>query len=179
MKKKKIIVIGLGQWGNSWVVDIMAHPLFSLVAVIDNNQSQINKVIQKNKLDGSIGFTSYQSAIITVKPDVAVIAVPPKYHFAVVDHCLENHVDIISEKPLAVNIEEANKMLKKTNDNGVRFMVSQDYRWQPPIQTIRKAIKEGLIGKVGYITYRHFQNLQIGGWREQMKEVILEDMAIH
>ena len=179
MNKLHIMVVGLGSWGQQWVEDILTDPNYKIVAIIDKEDDKVEQVISKFKLDKNIGFKDIQEASMIAQPEAALIAVPPAAHFPVAMHCLENKHHILSEKPLANNMEEAQVLEQEYQKQGMQFMVSQDYRWQPPIQTLHNLISNNVIGKIGYITYRHFQSLNIGGWREQMTHVILEDMAIH
>jgi predicted dehydrogenase len=179
MKSTRIIIIGIGQWGHLWIENIQANPNFEIAALVDTDRERIQLACTKFNLDEKIGFTNLEMGIKATLPDAALIIVPPRFHFSVAMTCIENKLPILSEKPLANSMEEARNLKRASDDQKVLFMVSQDYRWQPPIQTLRDSIAKGLIGKSGYATYRHFQTLKIGGWREQMEEVIIEDMAIH
>ena len=179
MEPIKIMVIGLGQWGQLWVEDILSLPLYKIVALVDTNIGNINTTCSKFKLDKEIGFLDPVKGIETTKPNAALVVVPPEAHFSIAMQCIEHDLHVLSEKPLANNMDEALAIREAVLNRKVKFMVSQDYRWQPPIQALRKAISENVIGKVGYATYSHFQSLKIGGWREKMMNVLLEDMSIH
>ena len=61
-------------------------------------------------------------------------------------------------------------------------MVDQNYRWRPQTQTLRRAIKEGRIGKIASLSYIFRQSIQRttrDGWREQMAHPYLNDMSVH
>lgn len=179
MKPIRIALVGVGQWGQLWIENLKADPNFEIVALIDTDNERVKLACSKFNLSENISFTDLRKCIRETAPDAALIVVPPKLHFPTVMTCIENKIHLISEKPLANSMEEAIKIKQASEEQEILFMVSQDYRWQPPIQAMHNAITKGLIGKPGYAIYRHFQDLRIGGWREQMDHVILEDMAIH
>ncbi len=56
-------------------------------------------------------------------------------------------VDVICQKPLAPSYEAAKRMLKATNDAGVKFYVHENYRWQPQFRRVKAIIDSGAIGK--------------------------------
>ena len=179
MKPTRIIVIGLGQWGNLWIDNIQSDPNFELVALVDSDKDKVEQACVKFNINKKIGFTDLHKGLAATTPDAALVIVPPRFHYPVAMTCIENHLSVLSEKPLANSMEEALRLKQASEEHETLFMVSQDYRWQPPIQTLRDLIAKGVIGKPGYATYRHFQKLIIGGWREAMKDVIVEDMVIH
>jgi len=179
MKPIRMLVIGLGQLGTVWIENIIADPRYEVTAVVDTNEERIHQTCSKFALDEKIAFTSLEKGISETDLDAALIVVPPQFHYSTAKLCIENKLHILSEKPLANSMGEALSIKKLSDQQNILFMVSQDYRWQPPIQALRESIAKGLIGKPGYAVYRHYRSLKIGGWREQMGDVILEDMAIH
>ena len=179
MKPIRMLVIGLGQLGTVWIENIIADPRYEVTAVVDTNEERIHQTCSKFALDEKSAFTSLEKGISETDLDAALIVVPPQFHYSTAKLCIENKLHILSEKPLANSMGEALSIKKLSEQQNVLFMVSQDYRWQPPIQALRESIAKGLIGKPGYAVYRHYRSLKIGGWREQMGDVILEDMAIH
>lgn len=179
MKPIRMLVIGLGQLGMVWIENILADSRYEVAAVIDTDKERIHQACLKFALDEKIAFTSLEKGVSETNLDAALIVVPPQFHYSTAKFCIENKLQILSEKPLTCSMEEALSIKKLCDQQKILFMVSQDYRWQPPIQSLRESIANGLIGKPGYAVYRHYRSLKIGGWREQMEDVILEDMAIH
>ena len=58
-------------------------------------------------------------------------------------------------------------------------MVSQNYRWRDHVETVRRRSPTGVIGELGYVTLAFHRGHRFGGWREQLPDVLLEDMSIH
>lgn len=56
-------------------------------------------------------------------------------------------VDVICQKPLAPNYEAAQRMMKATDEAGIRFYVHENYRWQPQFRRVKEILDSGIIGK--------------------------------
>jgi len=179
MNSINIMVVGLGRWGHLWLEDIRENENYNIVSVVDNDFETIGNVCSEFQINERAGYINLEKAIDESNPDVALIVLPPKAHYQAAKKCIQKGVNILSEKPLANDMAEAESLLKLSQNNDVVFMVSQDYRWQPTPQTVRQAISDGVIGKVDYITFQHLRSIDVGGWREKMNHVVLEDMAIH
>ena len=180
MKKIRIITIGFGRWGQMWFQNLKKDSNYEIVGIVCRHPYKIENInIKESNIPKSLFFTSLEEALKKTNADAALLVVPPEIHFSIAMQCMEAGLHILSEKPLAVNMKEAIILSQTARQYNRHFMISQDYRWQPPIKTLRSIISSGTIGKIGYINYHHFQALRRGGWREQIKHVLLEDMSIH
>lgn len=54
--------------------------------------------------------------------------------------------DVICQKPMAPDFDTATEMLKVTREEGVRFYVHENYRWQPQFRRVKQILEEGIIG---------------------------------
>lgn len=184
-KKLRCAVAGLGL-GQAWTNMISAAPDFELAGLIDVDEARLNQVADKLELPKGARFTDFDKALAGLREldtDVIVVVTPPVLHKQNVLGALDAGYHVLSEKPLAENMEEARAMataIRVTSQkSGRKYMVSQNYRWTDSVATVRDAIAEGLIGEVGYVTLAFNKAIRFGGWREQLPEVLLEDMSIH
>ena len=58
---------------------------------------------------------------------------------------------ILCEKPIATTIEDADRMIKACDDNGVALAVDHTRRWNPRYHKVRDAVRSGAIGSLGTI----------------------------
>jgi predicted dehydrogenase len=90
---------------------------------------------------------------------------------------------VLCEKPLAVDMAGAQAVYEETRRHPDQVvMVNQNFRWRPHIQSLRRGIREGLVGPIGHIMFECRQQIcrkTVGGWREKMPEPFLLDFAIH
>lgn len=175
-----VIVAGFGLWGAKWAERIVEHPDFELAGIVHPRQVLGKEQAEQLGLPDDRVHTDTAKAIDDLNPDAVVVVVSPDRHGEVVEIAAERGLHILSEKPLAKDIEEARRFLQIARTNPDRqFMVSQNYRGRPHNQTMKKAISEGKIGRIGMINVNHHQTCRISGYRMEMAHPVLEDMAIH
>ena len=51
MTKKRIVQVGLGGWGWSWVDIVIGSPQWELVGIVDRDRGVLNRAIQLHGLD--------------------------------------------------------------------------------------------------------------------------------
>lgn len=97
------------------------------------------------------------------KPDFVDIITPPETHFKLCKIAVEAGVTIICQKPLAPTWKETQELVNLIEQSGVRFMVHENWRWQPWYREIKKLLGEGAIGDI----YHCAVQCRLGdGWGE-------------
>lgn len=178
MDKLRFAVAGLGL-GRLWAKLIHDASKFELAGLIDIDSARLKQVGEQFGMPSATLFSNYDTALLSLDADAIVVATPPATHKAAVLAALDAGYHVLSEKPLAANMDEARKIAQAVSNTQRKFMVSQNYRWQDSVEMVRQAIKEGRIGQTGYITCGFHKGIRFGGWREELTEVLLEDMSIH
>ena len=82
-----------------------------------------------------------------------IVATPPSSHHAICKWFLERGIDVLCEKPLTENYEEAVELVRIAEENDAKLAVNQTRRFFPTYQKIRDLIAEGAIGDVTSIKY--------------------------
>lgn len=175
----KVLLLGLGFWGNYWMNVIDKNPDAKLAGVAISPE-QLGEVKEKYALADDMIYTDYKEAIAKADADIAVIVLPAVLHFDAATRAMARGINIIMEKPLAVDFEQAKQLVKeKAKYPGVKMMSSQNYRWRPHNQTIRKAILDGMIGKVQSVLCEFRQQEDLQGYRAGLAMPLLGDVCIH
>jgi predicted dehydrogenase len=108
------------------------------------------------------GFESYETdwRALIQRDDIDLIDIvtPNNTHAEIVLAAVKAGKHVICEKPLAMNLEEANIMLQAAKENGVVHMVSHNYRFAPAVQLAKKLISEGKLGKIYHIRASYLQD---------------------
>lgn len=172
-------VVGGGFWGSGWVDVVRSFTGVDLVALVDTDADSRARVGSAAKLSDDLLFASVGEMLETIRPDVAIVVVPPIAHAPVALECLEAGVDVMIEKPFAPSIEEAASVVSSAIRNGRRVMVTQSFRFRRGPRTIRDLIGRGAVGPVELLRGRFAKSPRHGGFREVMDEPFLNDMAIH
>jgi len=81
-------------------------------------------------------------------PKMIVVGTPHFLHHQMVLDALEAGKDVICEKPLAMNEEQAREMIDKAKAMNKRLFVGLNMRTNAGFRTVEKALNEGTIGKV-------------------------------
>jgi predicted dehydrogenase len=171
-------VAGLGL-GRIWAKLIHEAPGFELAGLIDVDPARLADYGTQYGVPESARFLDYDRALASLEADVIVVVTPPEAHKRHVLSALDAGFHVLSEKPLAATMDEARDMARHISASPRKFMVSQNYRWRDNVETVRQAIAAGAIGQIGYITLDFNHGYRFGGWREQLTDVLLEDMSIH
>ncbi|WP_160718705.1 Gfo/Idh/MocA family protein [Bacillus sp. USDA818B3_A] len=179
MEKLKAIQVGTGGFGTSWLEILDKFQEIELVAIVDVNPENLENAKQFIHKNSVQYYTDHIEAFANSKADIAVIVTPPQTHKKLALDALAYDLYVFMEKPIAQKFEDAKELLEKSKTYEKFIMISQNYRWRPEIQAVKKALDEDIIGKVEYVEWNFRRATKFGGWRDQYSEILIEDMSIH
>lgn len=153
MKKLNFAIIGCGRISYKHVEALIDnYKEAKLVAVCDIVEEKAieRKKQYENNIDNSIVnvYIDYIEMLENEKVDVAVIATESGYHAKHTIDCLNKNLHVLVEKPMALSIEDMDKMIGLAKEKNKKICVSHQNRFNPPIQKLRRAIEEGRFGKL-------------------------------
>lgn len=133
-------------------------------------------------------FTDYEQMFDEVEPDFVDIITPPPTHLPIVKSAAKRGIHIICQKPLAPTWNEAMHIMNAATSAGIRFMVHENFRFQPWHREIKKLIDQGEIGD--QLFSLNFRLRQGDGWGEDaylgrqpyfrtMPRLLLHETGIH
>jgi len=85
--------------------------------------------------------------------DLVCITTPPKLHREMTLFALERGKHILCEKPMAMNVEEAEEMTSAAKGVQVLALIDHELRFQPGRQKAYSLLREGAIGKIRHAKY--------------------------
>lgn len=179
MKNVRVIQVGAGGFGLSWLEVISKSSGIELVGVADlvpENHEKANEVLKDDKVQY---FEQYADAFRALEADIAIIVTPPQTHKQVAVDALKAGLHVFMEKPIAQTIEDAIELQIIAKKYPQRVMISQNYRWRPEIQALKKAVEKQIAGPIEYVEWVFRRATNFGGWRDHYKEIVIEDMSIH
>ncbi len=150
MDKLRLIQVGVGGWGQTWLQRAASSPTWELVAIVDRDSRALDAGVVANRLNPKIAFPSLKAAAAAVHADAALIVVPAAAHLAVTLEAFEAGLHVLCEKPMADTMENAHRMVRASHDAGKTLMVSQNYRFRRAAQVVTRIMKEGWLGKLGF-----------------------------
>lgn len=179
-ERLKLIQVGLGGWGWSWTDIVKASPDWELAAVVELDEARLRHAASHFRLRDDQVHRTLASAAAATRADGCLIVVPPEVHEPVAVEAARLGLHLLVEKPFADTVAGAKSILAAAQENGVRLMVNQNYRYRRAYRTVKKLLSESAVGEVGSILIAfqkaaHFD----GGFREKMAHPLVLDMAIH
>lgn len=143
--KKNIAIVGCGYWGKNLVRNF--YDLDVLSAVCDPNIEIVNHFAKQY----NVKKYSFNDVINDTNIKGVVLAVPAKLHASMAIDALNSGKHVFVEKPLAMNENEANLMIKVAKKNNVQLMVGHLLRYHPVFAKLRNLLSCGELGKLNYI----------------------------
>ncbi len=141
-------VIGLGM-GENHLYGYSKNPEVRIWAIADLDEEKLKSFSQKYSVPHS--FKDYRELLKLKELEVISIALPNFLHCPVVIGALEAGKDVLVEKPMALNSQEAEKMVKVAREKKKVLMVGMNYRYIPEMQVLKKFIEQGELGNIYYI----------------------------
>ncbi len=180
VKNLKLLQVGVGGWGYSWVALVRQSSYWEPVGYVDILQENLNRVILDFKVSSEQCFTDLSQALKKLDCDAVLVVVPPENHYQITTECLKSGKHVLVEKPLSSSIAEAKKMVYEARELGKKLMVSQNYRFRRAPRTVKQVLESGVVGKPNHILTCFFKSPNFGSsFRSEMEFPLLADMAIH
>ncbi|SHM51985.1 Predicted dehydrogenase [Gracilibacillus kekensis] len=133
------------------------NPLEAEMVVISGRNEEAVKEAQE-----TMGWQSYETdwrkVIERDDIDVIDIVTPNHTHAEIAIAAAEAGKHIITEKPLALTVDEAERMLAAVEKNGVKHMICHNYRFAPAVQYAKKLIEDGRIGRIYHWRANYLQD---------------------
>jgi predicted dehydrogenase len=177
MQPLNALLIGAGGMGRTWAKNLVANPDVCLAGWVDIRPEAAAQAARDLQISAGYYGDSLATALATVKPDFVVDVTIPEAHHDVTLTCLNAGIPVIGEKPMAVSMEQARAMVAAAERTGVRYMVSQSRRYDARLWAYRNLIQQ--VGEIGILDADFYIGAHFGGFRDEMANVLLLDMAIH
>ena len=149
----KYALIGCGRISPNHLEAAINNNL-EIVGLCDIIPGNIDKLLNKLNIDVNKykKYTDYKEMLEKEKPELVAIATESGKHAAIALECLDAGVNLIIEKPIALSLEDADKIIEKANKKGLVVCANHQNRFNKSIQKIRQALEEKKFGKMLYGT---------------------------
>lgn len=149
----KYALIGCGRIATNHVKAVINNKL-EFVAACDNVPENIENLLAKHDLqnDKSIERYSDYKKMIEEHPELELVAIatPSGIHAEIALYCIDHGINVIIEKPMAMNMADAEEIIKRSEEKGVKVCACHQNRFNVAVQKTRKAIEEGRFGKLSH-----------------------------
>jgi UDP-N-acetylglucosamine 3-dehydrogenase len=164
----KVGVIGVGVMGSNHARVLADIPGVRLVGIADPDRKQRDVVAR------TLGCAALHDVdgLLQAGVDAVTIAAPTHLHHDLALQCISRGVHVMVEKPIAPTVEEGHAIVAAARRAGVTLMVGHVERFNPAVESVKRAIKNQDILSIA-IT-------RVGPFPPRMSNVgVVIDLAVH
>lgn len=159
--KLRGVCIGAGYFSHFQYEAWQRIPEVEIVAFSNRDQTKAAEIIRKFGLQKC--YSDYREMFDREKPDFVDVITPPPSHQAICAEAAKRGIHIICQKALAPTFEEAQAIVANAMAAKVRFMVHENFRFQPWHREIKRQLEAGAIGQLHSLAFRSRMG---DGWGE-------------
>ena len=148
----KYALIGCGRIATNHIKAVINNKL-ELVAVCDVLPEAMENLLAKHGLekDTSIKrYTDYKQMIAENDLELISIATESGVHAEIALYCIEQGIHLIIEKPIAMSMSDADQIIARSKEKGVKVSACHQNRFNISVQEMRKALEAGRFGKLSH-----------------------------
>lgn len=179
---KRVAVIGLGEIAKTHIPILREMDQIELCAVCDIDES-------RRSLAPDVSFyTDYHQMLLTEKPDCVHLCLPHWLHYPVAVDAAKMGIHIFCEKPLALNVKEAEEFAQLEQDfPQVKMGLCLQNRYNETTEELVRIIQSGEYGAVtsiyaNVVWARSLSYYQASPWRGKMETAgggVMMNQSIH
>ncbi len=163
MTKLRGVCLGAGYFSRFQYEAWQRIPEVEIVALANRNVEKAREVAGRHGIPRAYAWSDLATLLDTEKPDFVDIITPPETHLEVVRLAAARGIAIICQKPLAPTWDDCVAIVAAARNAGVRFMVHENFRWQPWYREMRRLLDAGTLGELFSIGIR----MRMGdGWQD-------------
>ncbi|WP_017726171.1 Gfo/Idh/MocA family protein [Halalkalibacterium ligniniphilum] len=141
-------IIGCGHIAQKHAEAIHRATGAKLLAIFDKEEERTKPYQQKF---GAKGYSRYEELLDDREVDIVCICTPSGTHPFLTIKAAEAKKHVIVEKPMALKVEDAEKMIRACEQNNVKLAVVHPNRFRPVMLELKKVMEEGRLGKISHV----------------------------
>ena len=146
MKTVKIGLIGCGRISKNHLDAVSQIPEAEFVAVCDLVEEKMQAVAENYGIKNL--YNNYQDMLENEKLDLVSICTPSGLHPQMGIDVAKHKINVLTEKPMATNIESADALIRACDQNKVKLFVVKQNRLNATMQLLKRAIDKVRFGRI-------------------------------
>lgn len=145
MEKLKVGIVGCGR------ISVMYRIAFQALASQIEVVIAVDKDIEKAKAFAEVFGCSYSARFedaLALQPDVLHLCTPHFLHAPMAIAALHAGVNVLTEKPMAISLEDADRMIDAERETGRTLGVIFQSRYEAGVQEMRRLIDADALGRL-------------------------------
>ncbi len=184
-RELKGVFVGAGYFSHFHLDAWNRIPNVQIVAGCDLDQDKLSTLTTKYNIP--VSYKSVEEMLDKENPDFIDIITPPDTHLELCKLAISKGVHMLCQKPVAPTFDEATHLFDLVNKSQVRFMVHDNWRFQPWYRKVKALMDQKAIGDFHTINFR----MRMGdGWGEDaylgrqpyfrtMERLLIHETGVH
>jgi predicted dehydrogenase len=170
MRQFRAGLIGCGGIANHHARILQGLKNVAMVAFCDIEAERARQFSEKYSAGKAATFTDYVAMFDQTPMDVVFICLPPFAHTDEVEQAAARGIHLLIEKPIALDLATADRMVAATDRAGVKTQVGFMSRFGEAVERVKGMLKSGEAGPPGLLLGKYYCNsLHAPWWREKEK----------
>ena len=144
MKQTTIAIIGTGIVGERIINQALQHPAYTIAAIYDENKERLEQMATKY----SVKATETLEELLNTNADWVYIGTPPVSHAPLTEMIAARGLNILSEKPLAHDAEDGERMVKAAAEANVLTAMHFPMMYNPAVNDVKAMLEAGELGDI-------------------------------
>ena len=149
----KYALIGCGRIATNHVKAVLNNNL-EFIAACDIELDNIESLLAKHELDNDSSIARYTDykKMVEEHPELELVAIATSSgaHAEIALFCIDHGINVIIEKPMAMSMADAEEIIKRSKEKGVKVSACHQNRFNVAVQQMRKALESGRFGKLSH-----------------------------
>ena len=135
-------LVGCGRISTNHIKACLEHNI-DIIAVCDIVPENMEIILKKHNIHTKNikRYTDYKEMIQNESIDFVSIATESGNHAEIALYCIENNIHTIIEKPMAMSIEDCDKIIKLSDEKNIKVCACHQNRFNTSVQKMRTAIE--------------------------------------
>lgn len=149
MNQLKIGIVGCGGIANGKHFPSLSKvPEAAMVSFCDIIKERAEDAAAKYGVEGATVYTDYKEMFAKEKLDVVHVLTPNRWHSEISVAALEAGFHVMCEKPMAINVAEAQKMVDAAKRTGKKLTIGYQSRYRADATMLKQLCNDGALGDI-------------------------------
>jgi predicted dehydrogenase len=180
----RTLLVGVGARGKVWARLLTEERLAQLIGCVDVAPSNLTWIQERFRVPPAACFSDLRPALSALQPNLVVLATPPMDRYRMALASFESGAHLLCEKPLALDLGEAVRIVEAAEQAGRGLAVGVNFRYQHSVVRARHILATREIGAPNFARYVYWRSRdgmlpRLNKYPLTMRQPMLYEQTIH
>lgn len=152
----RIGVVGLVHTHVHWILGAQENGDFEIVGIVEPNQELARQYSEQYGYSMDLVYNTIEEMVSATQPEAVTAFNTIFGHLEVVEYCAPRGIHVMVEKPLAVNLAHARRMVALANEHNIHLLTNYETSWYPSnTKAFQLVNEENMIGEIRKMVFHH------------------------